>query len=144
MTGMEPEHDKSEAKRELDDEAKQFLVGLLGPNFRTFEYSDEAKAEFQAKVESGEWEREVKESTRRSVQRGVDTLAKRGFWIWPPPIPVNERLPENGNDVFFFPTDLEGWMSGRYLPKDYGGFVNYCDEMFTKVSHWLPMPPPPE
>ena len=57
-------------------------------------------------------------------------------------IPVSERLPENGNTLLFL-TKYDGVRMG-HLMVDGWQTNNYINFSRTAVTHWMPLPQPPE
>ena len=66
------------------------------------------------------------------------------------PIPVSERMPEIHKDLLLYDSWKDRWTIG-YLTKLFtdryqwttGGFY-YHDDNFSRVTHWMPLPPAPE
>ena len=61
-------------------------------------------------------------------------------------IPVSERLPQIGVRVLFynnFITNIhKGWFSGDEWTSDIGIFYN--GDKLKRITHWMPLPEPPE
>lgn len=61
------------------------------------------------------------------------------------PIPISERLPENGAAVLWWIDN--DWETGTYkkdrneYAPDYDGYG--CQEINFQVTHWIPLPPGP-
>ena len=64
-------------------------------------------------------------------------------WIPVQWIPVEDRLPERGEWVLACPTTNGKVTKTRHMGK---GLFNTVmgEEMAAKVTHWMPMPEPPE
>jgi hypothetical protein len=65
------------------------------------------------------------------------------------PIPVSERLPEDGACVLAFGLKYRGkswfeshYKNGQFLTEYDNAFC--CADCHSSVTHWLPMPPKPE
>lgn len=56
--------------------------------------------------------------------------------VWPNPIPVSERLPDEEEECLFFDSKHGDW------------FMNSLDDIPEEtrpdITHWLPLPPNPE
>jgi len=67
---------------------------------------------------------------------------------WPSPIPLSERLPDEGAIVLWYLCDQGIWESGYYDPqnKRYKPGRNGEGAHLTtmRITHWMPMPPKPE
>jgi len=65
---------------------------------------------------------------------------------WPRPIPVSERLPEDYTPILWFCAG-EWWAghsdSGVFFSHVHHG-TQHCETVESGVTHWLPLPPPPE
>ena len=91
---------------------------------------------------------EAADLIEQQAVRIAELEAKVPRWI-----PVTERLPENGVPVF---VNYIGSNDGKYHPDatavwtDYGcfwweGSLEDCDaEVAVPITHWMPLPEPPE
>lgn len=114
-------------------------------------------------------QRNCGESTVREI---TDYLASRGLQLrtnnppdcWPRPIPVSERLPEDGDEIMAFRTwqippygEAGQWIAGEFHKEparfvldwvDSDGGDEFCwivdSPSKRNITHWLPMPPKPE
>ena len=66
----------------------------------------------------------------------IDRLNTERRWI-----PVGERLPETRQAVLLFLHS--GWEISGHLGLD-GNWYDNDDEQFINVTHWMPLPPPPD
>ena len=61
-------------------------------------------------------------------------------------IPVSERLPQIGVRVLFYNNFIKnihkGWFSGDEWTSDIGIFYN--GDKLKRITHWMPLPEPPE
>lgn len=61
--------------------------------------------------------------------------------VFPQWIPVSERLPEDGLYWAYVYSCDEKWQQETIYKISHGGWQI---EDYIKVSHWMPLPPPPE
>lgn len=89
--------------------------------------------------------------TYRIFKWGWDTAVAENQ-CWPRPIPVTERLPEINTDILVWCRVHNAWeMSCRCicdsLPSSKTGmdreFDGWVMEASCRLTHWLPLPPPP-
>lgn len=76
-----------------------------------------------------------------------------GLECWPAPIPVSERLPDDGDDVLvlikFARDGFVDWGVGSQVAEDWRIWGQCCQETEgcededREVTHWLPFPPKP-
>lgn len=57
-----------------------------------------------------------------------------GEWI-----KVSERLPEDNEAAIVYAESGVGFIDIKYIPLDWESFVRWA-----KITHWMPLPPPPE
>ena len=75
-----------------------------------------------------------------AAERELAELRERTRWI-----PVSERLPEDNVEVFFLTIQgrvMVGWHNSR-VPQ-WISIVNYSANNYANVTHWMPLPEPPE
>lgn len=72
----------------------------------------------------------------QAIEEAIQLL-ERTRWI-----PVSERLPVNSNLIMFY-TKYDGMRMGRFNGDDWN---TVCNVKFSKmaVTHWMPLPKPPE
>lgn len=59
-------------------------------------------------------------------------------------IPVKEKLPEDGKNVLVHVTNPAGWWNVDVDWRTEGGWAVNADSDWHIVTHWMPMPEPPE
>jgi hypothetical protein len=79
------------------------------------------------------------------IPGAIMSLAADDFDHWPRPIPVSERLPNEGAGALWW--SRGGWEIG--ILQRYDGELCYFDGhgstlLCNGVTHWLPLPPAPE
>ena len=118
------------------------------------EYSDEAKKKFTETDWEKVWQKAAAEwnaeQAVKHAQYHVDYLAKRGYFVWPRPIPVSDRLPEVKQLVLVF--WCGGWTCAwhetdnhwefEFEDEETGKRFRVPDDTPDMPTHWLPLPPP--
>lgn len=59
-------------------------------------------------------------------------------------IPVEERLPEEGKNVLIFVKCMNNWWHIEVDWRIGGCWFNNAETDWNKITHWMPLPEPPE
>lgn len=94
-----------------------------------------------------EWEIKSRADAIRKNRESVMPDIEKHFDTWPRPIPVSEKLPDPGETVLAFMSELRGG-AGRYWYlaqiSDSGQWIEIPSAIAADVTHWLPLPGDPK
>ena len=90
--------------------------------------------------------------TAEQCDRLIDALALKDEALAKyKPIPVSERMPDETEWVLIYDMLQERWVSGMFIHLGGGGLqwatidgYYFHGDNFSRVTHWMPLPPAPE